>query len=120
MEMLSKHFSRSEIACKCCGRIGSHPEHLAKLLALLEKIREHIGKPVHLTCAYRCPAHNKAVGGVPKSYHTQDMAADIWVEGMAVDELADAARACGAGGLGRYYGAQFVHVDVGPVADWTE
>ena len=117
---LSKHFSRDEIACHHCGRVGTSVSNLSKLLALLERIRERIGRPLRLTCAYRCPAHNKAVGGVPKSYHTQCMAADCYTDGMSVDELADAARECGAGGVGRYYGAGFVHVDCGPGADWTE
>jgi uncharacterized protein YcbK (DUF882 family) len=118
--MLSAHFSKREIACKCCNRVGSNPSNLSKLLALLEKLRAHIDRPIHLTCAYRCPKHNREVGGVANSLHTQALAADIYVEGMTVDELADAARACGGGGVGRYYDKQFVHVDCGPVGDWSE
>ena len=115
------HFPRTEIQCKCCGLIGSYPANLRKLIDRLELLRHHLlGKPIHITSAYRCPKHNKAVGGVPKSYHTQAMAADIYVEGMTVDDLADAARECGFGGVGRYRGAGFVHVDVGPASDWSE
>jgi uncharacterized protein YcbK (DUF882 family) len=117
----TKHFSREEMQCHCCQKIGPYPEHLTKLLALLEKLREHIGRhPIQVSSAYRCKKWNAEVGGVPESYHTQAMAADIFVEGMSIDNLANAALDCGAGGLGRYYDKEFVHVDVGPRRDWSE
>ena len=118
--MLSKHFSRAEVACHHCGRVGKYPERLQKLLAKLEALREAVGKPIDLTCAYRCPEHNAAVGGVPNSYHTQDMAADIYVTGMDVETLARLAEGVGFGGVGRYFGQGFVHVDIGPHARWIE
>ena len=36
-----------------------------------------IGGPIELSCAYRCAAHNAAVGGVPDSQHRLGTAADI-------------------------------------------
>jgi uncharacterized protein YcbK (DUF882 family) len=93
--------------CHCCQKIGPYPEHLTKLLALLEKLRERIGRhPIQVSSAYRCKKWNAEVGGVPES--------------MSVDNLANAALDCGAGGLGRYYDKEFVHVDVGPRRDWSE
>lgn len=117
---LSKHFTRAELACPHCGRIGPYPQRLKKLLALLEKIRRAVGKPVHITSGYRCPAHNREVGGVSNSYHMLDMAADIWVDGMDVWTLAKIAEKAGAGGIGTYPFSRFVHVDVGPWSRWIQ
>lgn len=35
------------------------------------------GVPIHINSGYRCPALNKAVGGVPNSQHIAGQAADI-------------------------------------------
>jgi uncharacterized protein YcbK (DUF882 family) len=92
-----------------------------ELLKLLDKIRETVAKPVAISCAYRCPQHNKEVGGVPNSFHQQGVAADIYVDGMSVEELATVAEKCGADGIGRYYKKHFVHVDKrGYKGRWAE
>ena len=72
------------------------------------------------SCGYRCQRHNDRLpGSVPNSEHVQGMAADCIVpDCMTVDQLADIAIECGAGGVGRYYGEQFVHIDVGERRDW--
>jgi uncharacterized protein YcbK (DUF882 family) len=115
------HFGSSELACKHCGKVGPYAENYSKLVAKLEKLRAAIGnKPIHILSAYRCPTHNAEVGGASNSYHMQDMACDIYVDGMSVDQLANAAVKVGFGGIGRYYDQDFVHVDVGPVADWQQ
>lgn len=118
---MSKYFSDSELACKCCGQLPGNGMD-ERLLQVLDTIREAIGGHVELSCAYRCPAHNIEVGGVPNSYHTQGIAADVIVpDGMSVDELAAIAERCGADGIGRYYGQEFVHVDTrGYEARWEE
>ena len=116
---MAKYFSREEFACKHCGQ---EPGMDVRLQNILDAIRERIRGPVILTSAYRCPAHNAAVGGVPNSYHTQGIAADVLVpDGMTVDQLAQIAEECGADGIGRYYGQGFVHCDVrGYPARWDE
>ena len=43
----------------------------------LDRAREFYGEPMTLTCGYRTPEHNAAIGGVPDSAHTKGMAADI-------------------------------------------
>ena len=75
-----------------------------------------------LSCCYRCPQHNAEVGGVPNSQHVYGRAADVLCpDGVSVDELAEIAEECGADGIGRYYDAQFVHVDTrGYAARWEE
>ena len=119
--MGSKYFSDEELACKCCGQLpdgGMDP----RLLDVLDAMREEIGDPLTLSCAYRCPTHNAEVGGVPNSQHVQGCAADVLLpDGMTVDELAELAERCGADGIGRYWSQGFVHVDTrGEWARWTE
>ena len=53
-------------------------DNLKKLIeTILDPLREWYGKPIIVNSAYRCKALNKAVGGVPSSYHARGMAADI-------------------------------------------
>ncbi|WP_243153072.1 D-Ala-D-Ala carboxypeptidase family metallohydrolase [Sporotomaculum syntrophicum] len=57
------------------------------LVQLLEQLREQLGdKPVVITSAYRCVAHNRAVGGARQSQHLPGNAADITVTGAAPGE----------------------------------
>lgn len=108
---MSKYFTDAELACKCCGCLpddGIDP----KLYELLDEIREYFGVPININCAYRCPSHNAEVGGVPNSQHVTGQAADIDASSIGVELLAEIAEQFGADGVGRYYDAQFVHVDV--------
>ena len=110
-------------ACGCnfsVGEAGIHPG----LLALLDEIGEHFQSNVAISCGFRCPTHDFDVGGVGNA-HTRGEAADIYIDGISVDELADAAEALMADGVGRYYGDEFVHVDVrdgrvGAGYSWTD
>ena len=49
---------------------------LVMLANLLEEIRWALQKPMEIHSWYRCPALNKAVGGVPTSQHQNGEAAD--------------------------------------------
>lgn len=53
------------------------------LVVLLQCIREHFGKPVHITSGYRTTAHNAAVGGSKSSQHLLGRAADFLGGGCA-------------------------------------
>ncbi len=119
-KIYTEHFPRNEVKCKCCGKVGNNPDGLRKLLRELEALRKLVNRPVHTTNIYRCEKENARVGGVPNSYHMQGMAADCWCENMSVDELARYARMCAFGGVGKYYEKGFVHVDIGPLANWEE
>lgn len=105
--MLSKHFNRSEFACKCgCGFDTID----AATLEILEAVREHFDSPVVVNSAARCASHNKAVGGSPNSQHLYGRAADIVVKGVApkdVHRWIDANHPSAS--LGLYN--SFVHVD---------
>ena len=53
------------------------------------------------------------------SQHIEGTALDLRVEGVPAVQLRDAAVAVGAGGVGYYPSSQFVHVDTGPVREWS-
>ena len=72
--MLSKNFSEEEMSCRCCGQLPANGISPV-LLEGLEQLRERIGKPIYISCAYRCPKHNAEVGGVPDSQHVDGTAA---------------------------------------------
>lgn len=44
---------------------------------VLEPLRQHFGKPIHVNSGFRCKEVNAAVHGAPRSYHLQGRAADI-------------------------------------------
>lgn len=69
--LLSPHFRAREFACKHCGWIKTH----RVLLAGLEKIRPVNGLSV--VSGYRCPTHNRDIGGATNSQHMYGTAADI-------------------------------------------
>ena len=85
---MAKYFSESELACHCCGGMpenGIDP----RLENLLDAMREAVCGPLVLSCAYRCPPHNREEGGVENSFHIQGKAADVQCpDGMSVEELA--------------------------------
>jgi len=103
------HFSAAELACKHCGVNGVQQS----IVDALEAFRETVGKPVIVNSAYRCPEHNAAVGGKPKSEHVEGLAADIRVTGMTAAELEAVARSIpGVNGIGRADKQNYLHMDV--------
>lgn len=112
----AQNFAREEFACKCgCGFDTID----YGLVALLEDIRGHFGRPVLITSGCRCEAHNRAVDGSSGSQHLRGRAADIVVKGIepaAVAAYADHVME-GMGGVGTY--STWVHVDTrGGRARW--
>lgn len=108
---LSPHFRVREFHSK------NDPSDLVKvderLLTLLENIRNHVGKPVHLNSGYRSPEYNATLKNAsPRSQHCNGKAADIWVEGVTPKQIADIAECYlgSSGGIGIY--KNFTHVDV--------
>lgn len=80
-------------------------------------------EPFNLLSGYRSPATNAMLRGknrgvAKNSYHMKGMAADLKLKGRSVTQVGAAARSCNAGGVGRYYGSRFVHMDCGPVRTW--
>jgi len=106
---VSANFKVKEFACKD----GSDPVFISQeLVDVLQKIREHFGKPVNITSAYRTPTHNAKEGGAKYSQHLYGRAADIKVTGVSPKEVAAYAEKLlpNRGGIGIYN--TFTHVDV--------
>ena len=113
---LSKNFKVREFACTD----GSDPIFVdTDLVDVLQQIRNHFGKAVTITSAYRTPPKNKAVGGTNYSQHLYGKAADIKVAGIAPKSVAAYAETLlvGKGGIGIY--STFTHIDTRQVkARW--
>lgn len=110
---LSENFNSLEFDCHgsgCCSETIINP----KLVEYVQKIRDHFGKSITVTSGYRCPVHNKRIGGATGSRHSKGDAADIVVQGVAPREVAKYAESIGIKGIGLYEtGADghFTHVD---------
>lgn len=106
---ISKNFRVREFRCQD----GSDVVFIeSDLVDILQKIRDHFGKAVTITSAFRTASHNKKVGGATYSQHLYGTAADIKVSGVTASAVADFAETLmpNTGGIGRY--STFTHVDV--------
>ncbi len=106
---ITKNFRVREFACQD----GSDTLFLStKLVEVLQKIREHFGKPVNINSGYRTESHNKKVGGSAFSQHKYGTAADIAIVGVKPSDIAAYVETLmpGTGGIGIY--STFCHVDV--------
>ncbi|MEO0386105.1 MAG: DUF882 domain-containing protein [Pseudomonadota bacterium] len=77
----------------------------------------------HVVSGYRSPATNAMLrssnrGVARNSYHVKGMAADLKHSVRSIHQMARAAEACNAGGVGKYGRSNFVHMDCGPVRTW--
>jgi uncharacterized protein YcbK (DUF882 family) len=63
--------------------------------------------------------HAHSEGVASHSQHMLGKASDVRIEGVQLVNLHKAALSLGAGGVGYYPVSNFVHVDVGPVRQWT-
>lgn len=71
---LTKHFSRSEFACKCgCG----FDDISMELVDILDWVREFSGYRIDIDSGCRCREYNKAKGFSKTSSHITGLAADI-------------------------------------------
>lgn len=109
MGATSVHFKHGELACPCCNLNNCKPI----LVAALEQFRsEGSDLPLLVHCAYRCPTHNKVVGGAARSQHVYGLAADISIQGKTGAELEAIALKCP---LIRAYGRNdhqnYLHID---------
>ena len=112
------HFMRDWRSDEVVGMDPRNYDIIAAAHRLLD-VRE----PYMLLSGYRSPATNAMLRshsrGVAKhSLHMKGMAADLRLKSRSVIQMAKAAEACSAGGVGHYYGSNFVHMDCGPVRTW--
>lgn len=107
MSNWTPHFTKAETACRCgCASNDMSLE----FMDWLEQVRVLARIPFFLTSAFRCQAHNVAVGGVPNSAHVRGTAVDIHVNGGGQRHIIiKAAMELGVYGVGVATG--FIHLD---------
>lgn len=120
---LSAHFNVREFRCKC-GK--THDTEInPNLVTNLEKLYRVLDcSRIVVTSGYRCPDHDKAVGGNGTGQHTKGNAADIICYGQDGSVISTKKVACkaqdigfrGIGNIDRTYTA--IHVDVRTGAKW--
>ncbi|HVG27776.1 MAG TPA: DUF882 domain-containing protein [Acidobacteriaceae bacterium] len=101
---------------------------------LLHNVLARLGRPhseIDIVCGYRTPWSNnflrtrggtaapRSTGVAQHSQHMLAKAIDIRIPGVSTRTLQKTALSLHAGGVGYYPISQFVHVDVGPVRQWT-
>ncbi|MCA1774497.1 MAG: DUF882 domain-containing protein [Loktanella sp.] len=82
-----------------------------------------VNEPYMLLSGYRSPETNtmlrsRSSGVAKNSLHLSGKAADLRLSSRSVRDMARAAQACAAGGVGSYSGSNFVHMDCGAVRSW--
>jgi uncharacterized protein YcbK (DUF882 family) len=82
-----------------------------------------VNEPYMLLSGYRSPQTNamlrsRSRGVAKNSLHMTGQAADLRLASRSVGQMARAASACSAGGVGRYSRSNFVHMDCGVVRTW--
>jgi len=80
-------------------------------------------EPYMMLSGYRSPETNallrsRSSGVARNSLHMKGQAADLRMQGRSVQQMARAAAACSAGGVGKYSRSNFVHMDCGPIRVW--
>jgi len=82
-----------------------------------------VHEPYLLLSGYRTARTNamlraRSRGVARHSLHIPGQAADVRLKSRSVNQMARAALACSAGGVGRYTRSNFVHMDCGAVRTW--
>ena len=83
----------------------------------------NVNEPYMLLSGYRSPQTNAMLRSrsrsvAKNSLHVQGQAADLRLSSRSVGQMAQAAIACRAGGVGKYSRSNFVHMDCGVVRSW--
>lgn len=116
-QQLSKHFKVSEFRCKCGG---NHDIRLnSELIDMLEKLIKIVGaEKCIISSGYRCPAHDKRVGGSGNGQHTKGTAVDCCFLDRSGKPISTKLISCkaqdmGFGGIANITaGYDYIHLDV--------
>lgn len=82
-----------------------------------------VSEPYTLLSGYRTAETNamlrsRSKGVASNSLHVKGQAADLRLANRSVNQMYNAATSLNAGGVGRYSGSNFVHMDCGPIRTW--
>nr|DAG29931.1 MAG TPA: peptidase [Caudoviricetes sp.] len=109
-EKISQHFGVWEFKCKDNSRVIVLDKALVELL---EIIRLHYNKPLHVNSGYRTVQYNASLkNSSPKSQHILGKAADIWLNDVSPKQLYSWLDSSYPNSLGIGIYDTFVHVDV--------
>ena len=114
---LSPHFNAREFRCSCGG---SHETLISsELVDKLESLYTALNcSKIIVTSGYRCPEHDKAVGGTSSGQHTKGTAADVCCYGQDGQPISSKTVCCkaqdlGFGGIANITSSyQYTHLDV--------
>ena len=117
MDVIStKHFLEEELRCKC-GRC-EFPGMDQQFMDLLEAVRTDPDwdRPMKVSSAYRCPAHNDSVSSTGfNGPHTTGKAIDIQISGAEAHLLLGVAMGYDFSGIGIAqkgpHASRFIHLD---------
>ncbi|WP_115629377.1 D-Ala-D-Ala carboxypeptidase family metallohydrolase [Buttiauxella agrestis] len=118
MKAISQHFYRHDFACPCgCGFADISKE----LVSLLERVYQYFERPVYVQLGCCCTYYNKAHGGEYATQHLLGAAADILVNTIAPDAVADYLENAYPKEYGIGRGESYTHIDVRPLPKrWRE
>lgn len=94
-KIYTKNFTPKEFRCECGGRYCcGYPDYMKPAeLIQIQKIRDHYGKPITITCGLRDKKYNASLGGsVQNSLHLKGQAIDFYQQGVT-DTLANRKKA---------------------------
>ena len=120
---LSPHFNAREFRCQC----GQPHETLiaSELIDKLESLYTALNcSKIIVTSGYRCPKHDKAVGGTSSGQHTKGTAADVCCYGQDGHPISSKTVCCkaqdlGFGGIANITSSyQYTHLDVRTSGRW--
>ena len=95
VKVCAPSFEPEEFKCECGGRYCTgYPSYMKQVeLKHIQKIRDHYGKPMKVTCGLRCKTYNnKLSGSIDNSLHLVGRATDFYMEGVT-DTLANRKKA---------------------------
>lgn len=84
-KIYTKNFSPKEFRCECGGKYCcGFPNYMKPAeLIHIQKIRDHYGKPITITCGLRDKKYNASLGGsVQNSLHLKGQALDFYQSGV--------------------------------------